>query len=85
MAWRAEVIPDELPGIKQKTVSAWNKLQGMAVACDDLSWEVKDCLYDHPDETKKIKYALAIGAVGLLTGVTVVLGTEWLSKLKLPK
>jgi hypothetical protein len=85
MGWRTELIPDEMPTLKQKAVAAWQKLQGMAIACEDLGWEAKMWLYDHPEETKKVKYALAVAALGLLAGLAVVSGTEWLSELKLPK
>jgi hypothetical protein len=85
MVWRAEVIPDELPSPKQKMIAAWDKLQDMALVCQDLGWEAKTWMYIHPEETRNIKYAAAVGLVSLLSGMTVVYGAEWLSNLKISK
>ncbi len=78
--FRSEVIPDKLPSLKQRTSAAWNKLQGMAIAIEDFGWEAKDWMYDHPEEVRKVKYTLAAGTLGLLTGTAVVVGMELLNK-----
>ena len=85
MVWRAEVEPDELPTSKQKMIATWNKLQGMAIAYKDFNQETKSWMYEHPEETRKVIYALAAGALGITIGFAVVYGTEWLSNLKISK
>ena len=76
MAWRAERIPEE-------TLSLWQKLQHLAIACNDLRWESIYWSESHPSEMNNAKLALAVAALGMMTGLAVVFGTKWLSELKI--